>query len=112
MLVKEAIKHLKNLDPNDEIWITWLSKDELINNINEYGYTDENDNPIQVDRTIVTNSFAHDIWRELDTDDYLWERFNDSYSDTITEQMEKYIKENSNEVSEVEVEQIEKELWD
>lgn len=112
MLVKEAIKHLKNLNPNDEIWLMWLDRDELVDKINEYEYTDENDNYVQVDRNIVTNSFAHDIWRALDTDDYLWERFNDTYTDMVTERMETYIKENSNEVSEVEVEQIETELWD
>lgn len=109
MLVKEAIKHLKNLDPNDEIWLTWLDKDELIEKINEYDYRDENDNPIEVDRTIVTNSFAHDIWRALDTDDYLWERFSDTYTDMITEHMETYIKSIS---SEVEIEVVEAELWD
>lgn len=112
MLVKEAIKHLKNLNPNDEIWLMWLDRDELVDKINEHEYTDENDNYVQVDRTIVTNEFAKEAWRSLDNNDYLWEIFNENYTDGITEQMEKYIKENSNEVSEVEVEQIETELWD
>lgn len=112
MLVKDVIKGLKNLDPNDEIWITWIDRDELVDKINEYEYTDENDNYVEVDRTIVTNDFAKEIWNGLDNDDYLWERFSETYSDHVTEKVESYIESLKKKSVEVEVEQLEKELWD
>lgn len=112
MLVKEIIKSLNKLNPDDEIWVTWIDRDELVDKINEYEYTDENDNCVSVDRNIVTNKMAKEIWQAIDSDDYLWERFNETFTDSVTEKMESYIESlNKKEINAVDIEQVEAELW-
>lgn len=112
MKVKDVIASLNNLNLDEEIWITWIDRDELIDKINDSDFTDENDNEVLVDRTIVTNEFAKEVWNSLDNDDYLWERFTESYTDGVVTKMESYIETLKKKEIEVEVEQIEKELWD
>lgn len=104
MLVKELIKSLSALNPDDEIWVTYVTKDDISENFSNLEFTDENDNLIDTDK-YATNEALIEVCASIDTDDYLWERFSESLRDSCQDVLERLI----NKVKEAEQDT---ELWD
>ena len=103
MLVKDIIKIFQAHDPNDEIWITYITKSDIKDKFASVEYTDENDIVIDTD-TLVTDDVVQDVFQQLDNDDYLWERFGETYDEICRSVCEKAIQDN-------EVNDDEAELW-
>lgn len=92
MLVKNLIKTLKELNPNDEIWATWVTKDDVKEKFAECEFTDENDNLIETDKFVSNEAFS-EVVSSLDTDDYIWERFTENLNEACSEVLSKLIEE-------------------
>lgn len=103
MIVKELIKALKNCNPDDEIWVTYFTKDDIKDKFSSVEYTDENDNLIDTD-PLVTDLVVQNIFQQLDDDDYLWERFNETYDEICRSVLEQELKDS-------EIDDDEAELW-
>jgi hypothetical protein len=100
--VKDIINLLSQLNQDDKIWAIWVDKNELIDILKDTDYTDKDGNPIELDTSIVDNSFLDDVMSSVDSADYVWDRFNDELRDETRSKYEKVL------------EQIDedKELWD
>ena len=81
MKASNAVAIFSKLDPDDEIWFSWVSKSDVQEAFSNCEMTDENDNLIETDN-LVTNDVIEKVAIELDNDDYLWERFNENFNDT------------------------------
>ena len=93
MLIKDVRNSLKNFKPDDEIWIHFITKDDIQERFSSCEYTDENDNLIDTD-PLVTDDVFHDITRALDDDNYLWERFSETFDDICRDKLENLLKTN------------------
>ena len=79
MKAKEIIEILSKLNPDEEVWATWITKETIINSAKDYELTDEDDKLIDVETLLVNYlDLVKEITNEVDNDDYLWERFNES----------------------------------
>ena len=104
MLVKELIKSLSALNPDDEIWATYITKDDIAEKFNDLEVTDENGNFIDTDK-YVTNDVVREVTQSLTDDDYLWEKFNETLRESCSDVLERLINEAKNAEQDVE-------LWD
>ena len=104
MLVKDMIDRLKKFNPDDVIWVSYITKEDVKEAFSNAELTDENDELIPTDQFVDDDVF-HEISSSIDNDDYLWERFNENFNDTCREVLDRLIKEN-------EENQIDEELWD
>ena len=77
MLVKDLIKNLKQLKPDDEIWASWVSRDDIEQEFANFEFEDSNGNLIDTDK-YVTNDVITEVTSSLTDDDYLWERFSET----------------------------------
>ena len=84
MKASKAVEIFSAMKPDDEVWVSYMSKDDVEEAFENQGITDENDNPIDT-KPFVTNKTVERIISALDNDDYLWERFHDTFSDTCVE---------------------------
>jgi plasmid maintenance system antidote protein VapI len=84
MLASKAVELLSALDPNDEVWVSYMTKGDVQEAFSNAEMVDENDNLIETDN-LVTNDVIEQIATSLDNDDYLWERFNENFNDTCRE---------------------------
>ena len=84
MKASRAVEIFSSLDPNDEVWLTWIGMGDVQEAFSNSEMTDENDNLIETDK-LVTNDVVERITNSLDNDDYLWERFNENFNDTCRE---------------------------
>ena len=84
MLASRAVEIFSALDPNDEVWVSYMTKGDVQEAFSNAEMTDENDNLIETDK-LVTNDVVERVTAELDNDDYLWERFNENFTDTCRE---------------------------
>ena len=94
MLVKDFIKKLKKCNPDDEIWVSYFTKDDIKEKFAEVEYTDENDDLIDTD-PLVTDDVVSNIFQQLDSDDYLWERFGETYDEICRSVLEQIMKDNA-----------------
>ena len=101
MKAKEVAERFANMNPESEVWITYITKDDIAETFSECEYTDENDNLIDTE-PYVTEAVVKEIVDNLDNDDFLWERFNENYSDTCREVLARLIDEDKED----------RELWD
>jgi hypothetical protein len=69
-----------------------MSKDDVAEAFEGQEITDENDNFIDT-KPFITNGTVERIMGSLDNDDYLWERFNDTFTDTCVEVLNNLLKE-------------------
>lgn len=92
MKAKEAVEIFSGMNPDDEVWITYMSKDDVAEAFEGQEITDENDNLIDT-TPFITNGTVEMIMGSLDNDDYLWERFNDTFTDTCVEVLNKLLQE-------------------
>ena len=104
MLVKDLIKNLKQLKPDDEIWASWVSRDDIEQEFANFEFEDSNGNLIDTDK-YVTNDVITEVTSSLTDDDYLWERFSETLRETCQEVLERLI----NSVNEAEEDT---DLWD
>jgi hypothetical protein len=84
MLASRAVEIFSALDPNDEVWVSYMTKGDVQEAFSNAEMVDENDNLIETDN-LVTNDVVERITNSLDNDDYLWERFNENFTDTCRE---------------------------
>ena len=84
MRASKAVEIFSALDPNDEVWVSYMTKGDVQEAFSHCEMTDENDNLIETDN-LVTNDVIKQVATSLDNDDYLWERFNENFNDTCRE---------------------------
>ena len=101
MKASKAVEIFSAMKPDDEVWVSYMSKDDVEEAFENQGITDENDNVIDT-KPFVTNGAVGRIMGALDNDDYLWERFNDTFTDTCVDVLNKLLQEVNDD----------KELWD
>jgi hypothetical protein len=84
MLASKAVEIFSALEPNAEVWVSYITKVDVQEAFSNAEMTDENDNLIETSN-LVTNDVVEQITNSLDNDDYLWERFNENFTDTCRE---------------------------
>jgi hypothetical protein len=92
MKASKAVEIFSAMKPDDEVWVSYMSKDDVEEAFENQGITDENDNVIDT-KPFVTNGAVGRIMGALDNDDYPWERFNDTFTDTCVEVLNRLLKE-------------------
>jgi len=103
--VKEIINLLSELNQDDEIWAIWVDKNELIDILVETDYTDNLGNSIEVDKSLITNSFLHDVMANVDSADYVWDRFHEELTESTRDKYEVLIQDKMEATEDTE-------LWD
>lgn len=111
MLVKDLIKNLKQLKPDDEIWATYITKDDIAEKFNDIEPTDENGNFIDTNK-YVTNEVLLEICSDVDSDEYLWERFSESFGESCSEVLYKKINQTKEAEQDTDLWDTDENLWD
>jgi len=104
MKASRAVEIFSGMNPDDEVWITYVTKDDVEENFSDFALEDEQGNLLDV-KPFVTSDTVEQITRSLDDDDYLWERFNENFRDTCSEVLNGLIAEKKQA-------EEDKELWD
>ena len=104
MKASKAVEIFSAMNADDEVWITYVTKDDVEENFSDFGLEDEQGNLLDV-KPFVTNDTVIDVVRSLDNDDYLWERFNENFRDTCNEVLNELIAEKKKA-------ETDDELWD
>ena len=81
MKASKAVEIFSSMNPDDEVWVSYMTKGDVQEAFSNVEMTDENDELIETDN-LVTNDVVKRITKSLDDDDYLWERFNENFTDT------------------------------
>ena len=101
MKASKAVEIFSMMNPDDEVWVNYMSKDDVEEAFENQEVTDENDNLIDT-KQFVTNSVVEGIMESLNNDDFLWERFNETFTDTCVDVLNKLLHEAKEDM----------ELWD
>ena len=101
MKAKKAVEIFSQLNSDEEVWISYVTKDEIVERLNETEREDSNGNLIDF-TGLVTDVTAKVVFDSLDENDYLWETFNNTYNDICYELAEELTQE----------EKEDTELWD
>jgi hypothetical protein len=104
MKASKAVEIFSGMNPDDEVWITYVTKGDVEENFLDFALEDEQGNLIDIE-PFVTNDTVERVTFSLDNDDYLWERFNECFRDSCNEVLCELIEEKK------EAEE-DKELWD
>ena len=104
MKAKELAERFSAMNPDDEVWITYITKDDIQEAFSNVEYTDENDELIDTDK-YVNDDVVSRVISSIDNDDYLWERFNENYNEACRDILDEVLAETK------EAEQ-DTELWD
>lgn len=72
------------MNPDDEVWFSYLSKEDVELNWEDSGLEDDDGNPIEVGKYLTNENFTT-IARSIDDDEGLWQRFNETFSDLCNE---------------------------
>ena len=89
--VKDIINLLSALNQEDEIWCMWVDKNELIDIIVDTDYTDNEGNPIEVNKELINNEFLNEVMSSVDNADYVWDRFSEELRDETRNKYEHII---------------------
>jgi hypothetical protein len=92
MKAKELVKIFSQLNPEEEVWATWITKENVIDRAVEFEMTDENDNLIDVKPLVDYLDVVGDVCNDIDNDDYLWERFGETYDDSVKGLLDELLK--------------------
>jgi hypothetical protein len=92
MKASKAVEIFSGMNPDDEVWITYVTKDDVEETFSDFGLEDEQGNLLDV-KPFVTSDTIEQVTRSLDDDDYLWERFNENFRDTCSEVLNELIAE-------------------
>lgn len=101
MKAKQLAEIFSAMNPDDEVWATYLTKDDIKEAFSNVEYTDENDELIETE-PFVNNAVVKSIMEQVDNNDSLWEQFNENFTDICRETLGEII----GEITE------DKELWD
>ena len=104
MKASKAVEIFSSLDPNDEVWLTYVTKDDVEGNFLDFALEDEQGNLLDI-KPFVTSDTVATITGSLDNDDVLWERFNENFRDTCSEVLNELIDEKKKA-------EADDELWD
>lgn len=103
---KQMLEIFSAMKPESKVWVTWYEKEEVIERVQEHLENldeDELDNLGDVTaEQIVTDDFFEIVMDSFNSDDYLWERFSESFSESVFQTAVETIKEIT----------ADKELWD
>ncbi len=84
MKASKAVEIFSGMNPDDEVWLTYVTKDDVEENFSDFGLEDEQGNLIDI-KPFVTSDTVERVTSSIDNDDYLWERFNESFRDSCSE---------------------------
>ena len=101
MRAQNLVDIFSALDPNEEVWITWLTKAQVTDMFSEIDYRDENDDPIDL-TPLITDDVVKEVYESIDNQDYVWEQFNETYCDIVRDKADELIEQNNKD----------KELWE
>jgi hypothetical protein len=104
MKASKAVEIFSAMNADDEVWLTYVTKDDVAENFSDFALEDEQGNLIDI-KPFVTNDTVIDVTRSLDNDDYLWERFSENLRDTCSEVLNELIDEKKKA-------ETDDELWD
>lgn len=91
MKAKDLVEIFKNYNPDDEVWITYLTKDDVKETFSNFEYTDENDNLIDTD-PLVSDEVVKLIFSNLGSDS-MWEVFGEDFSDSCRNALDNLLQE-------------------
>lgn len=92
------------MEKDEPIFIAYLTKEDVVEKLEGFDLDDEEENPIDPS-SLVTNDFAEKVFSGIGDNDYLWERFNETFTDLVYDLAKE-------EKEETTGEQLEEELWD
>jgi hypothetical protein len=101
---KDLAERFSSMNPDDEVWVTYINKDDIAEAFSQMEYTDENDEVIDTNK-FVTDDVVKEIINSIDNDDYIWERFNENFNDSCRDVLSRLI-------GEVKEAESDTELWD
>lgn len=104
MKASRIVEIFSAMNPDDEVWISYVTKEDMQNNWEDVELEDNQGNPIDV-KPYVSNEAFSKVANGLDNDDYLWERFNESFRDSCNELINELVEESNNAIDD-------EELWD
>jgi hypothetical protein len=89
--VKDIINLLSALNQEDKIWCMWVDKNELIDILRDTDYTDNEGNPIELNKELINNEFLDAVMSSVDNADYVWDRFGEELRDETRNKYEHII---------------------
>lgn len=101
MKAKEVAEIFLAMNPDDEVWFNYLTKDDVLDNFLEQEVTDKEGNQVDTEQ-FVTNEALQSIGQSLDNDEHIWQVFNESFGDYCNHKLERLVEEAEED----------KELWD
>ena len=101
---KDLAERFSSMNPDDEVWVTYVTKDDVAEAFSNVEYTDENDELIDTNK-FVTDDVVKEVINSIDNDDYIWERFNENFNDSCRDVLSRLI-------GEVKEAEQDIELWD
>lgn len=104
MKASRIVEIFSAMNPDDEVWVSYVTKEDMQNNWEDVELEDNQGNPIDV-KPYVSNETFSTVANGLDNDDYLWERFNESFRDSCNELINELVAESNNAIDD-------EELWD
>jgi len=102
---KQLVELFSEMNPDDKVWCNWVTKDEVVDTINNYEYEDKEGNLIEVDKDMISDEFFERVMNSVDSNDSLWDRFYEDLNDTCHDYFSEL-------VESIEEAKEDKELWD
>lgn len=102
---KEISEYFAQLPQNENVWCIWVTKSEIADLINETEYEDKNGNLIKLEAKDISNEMYKEIMSSVDNAEYVWDRFEEDLSETVSNVFSEYL-------NEVEEDEEDTELWD
>ena len=100
---EQLTKVFSAMEKDEPIFIAYLTKEDVAERLEGYEFEIEDENEELIEpSTFVTNGFAEKVFSRIGDDDYLWERFNETFTDVVYDlanEIKQQVKED-------------KELWD
>ena len=103
-LVKDIIKELQALDPDEPIYSNWFTKEDIQDQFSNQEHTDENDELIDT-TSFVTNDVMREVSDSMENAEYLWERYWEHFNETCDDILRRIL-------SEKEEAKEDTDLWD
>jgi hypothetical protein len=68
MKASRAVEIFSGMNPDDEVWLTYVTKDDVEETFSDFALEDEQGNLLDV-KPFVTSKTVEDVTRSLDDDD-------------------------------------------
>jgi hypothetical protein len=106
---KQLAEMFGDMNPDDKVWMIWVDKNDLAKIINNSDLTDENNDLIEADKKLITDSLLVDVMDIVGNNTYIWDTYNEELSDTTRTLYLKALEyHNQNEEPKL----LDQELWD